>query len=77
MPLKIDQAVQDAVHRAITDAQIDEGKRGAFITVVDSTGIHAILAYRSSPDSHWSIRAGFTHEWAGGDGAEAEVKATW
>jgi hypothetical protein len=73
--LNLTPAVQQAVHEAIAREDIPPDKHGAFVTVVDATGVHAILAYRVA--DHWTIRAGFTHEWQGGDGVDAEVKAVW
>jgi hypothetical protein len=73
--LNLTPAVQQAVHAAIAAAEIPADKRGAFVLVADTTGVHAILAARVN--DRWTIRAGLTHEWHGGDGAEAQVKAVW
>jgi len=73
--LNLTPAVQEAVQKAIAEAEIPEGKRGALILVADGSGAHAIVATRL--DTHWTIRAGVTHEWSGENAAAAEVRAVW
>jgi hypothetical protein len=73
--LNLTPAIQQAVQQAIAADDIPADKRGAFILVTDATGVHAVLAARV--DEHWTIRAGFQHDWTGGNGVSAEVKAVW
>lgn len=73
--LNLTPAIQQAVQEAIAKEDIPANKKGAFILVTDASGVHAVLAARL--DQHWTIRAGFQHDWTGDDGVSAEVKATW
>ena len=71
---------QASLAKAVNDAfavssGIPVGHKGAFLTIVTTDGVKAVLAHKI--DDHWVVTAEASHPWSGGLNAGATIQATW
>lgn len=75
--MSLDQA---AIAKAVTDAltvstSIPPGHKGAFVTIVDDSGVKAVVADKIS--GVWTVTGYVEHPWSGGLDYGTTLQASW
>lgn len=65
----------DQLQKVINETSIPEGKTGALVGTVDSSGAKVAIVMNLKHD--WHIETAVTHEWTGDTKAGVKVLHTW